>query len=169
MKKEGELELQVRHELTDGDISRAAVRANPTPEESRAIAQQLRAQKAQLLERRAVLAGTARGQLGSRPEASAEATLQSLQAIDRQIAQTENAMDQLYDLLRPNAERQADRRTRGAALDIGRQRLAAVKNALVAAGVQGADTRIHQTNPVFNPTDSPQGGLVVITLVPKKK
>jgi hypothetical protein len=169
MKKEGELELQVRHELTEGDISRATVRANPTPEESRAIAQQLRAEKAQLLERRAILAGTARGQLGSRPEASAEATLQSLQAIDRQIAQTENAMDQLYDMLRPNADRQADRRTRAAALDIGRQRLAAVKNALIAAGVQGADTRIHQTNPVFNPTDSPQGGLVVITLVPKKK
>jgi len=28
---------------------------------------------------------------------------------------------------------------------------------------------VHTTNPVFSPTDAEEGGLVMITLVPKKK
>ncbi len=167
MKKEGELELQVRHELTSGDVTRLAVRVNPSADESRSIAEQLRNEKADLLARRAELAGTARGQLGSRPEADAGATLETLRTLDRQIAQTENAMDQLYDMLRPGAERQANRRTRAAAIEVGKRRLTAVKDALVSAGI--AEQRVRQTNPVYAPGESDEGGLVVITLVPKKK
>lgn len=169
MRREPTLQLQLRHELSTADVVRAAVRANPTPEECRSLAERLRHEKSELLAHRAVLAGWARGKLGSRPESQARTTLDSLRAIDRQIAQTENALDQLYDQLRPGAARQRDRRTRAAGLEISQQRLAVVRNVLLSAGIAGADERVHQTNPRFAPNDSDAGGQVIITLVAKKK
>ena len=103
----------------------------------------------------------------SRCEWRAQRCDDALRTLDLRIAQTENAMDQLYDMLRPGADRQANRRTRAAAMEVGKRRLAAVKDALVSAGI--AEQRVRQTNPVYAPGDSDEGGMVVITLVPKKK
>jgi len=70
-----------------------------------------------------------------------------------------NSLDQLYDLLRPGAETQADRRTRAASLEIGRQRLAAVRVALLIAGPTDGDQRIHLTNACSTPQIQPPAGM----------
>jgi hypothetical protein len=168
MHKEPDLELQIRHDLTAADVARANIRANPTPEDATIIAEGLRRQKAELLARRAVLAAQARGDIGSQSTEQAAASLEALKSVDRQISECENSLDQLYDLLRPGAQTQVDRRTRGASLEIGRQRLAAVRAALLVAAPTDADERIHLTNALFDPSDSPAGGDVVITLIQKK-
>lgn len=169
MKKERTLELQLRPDLSAGDVARAAVRANPPPEACREMIDQLRRQKAQLVERRSQLAAEARGQLGARPESEAKETLDSLKATEREISQVDIALDQLGDMLRPGSDRQADRRTRAASIEIARQRLRAVRDVLTSAGVEGTDQRVHDTNPQFAPTEAQEGGSVVIQLVPKKK
>ena len=84
------------------------------------------------------------------------------------MAQNDDALDRLYGLLRPGADRQAARRTRGACLEYGKERLDAVKQALTAAGLTDMD-RVHMANPKFEQVPGDEGGKVVVTLVPKKK
>ena len=55
-------------------------------------------------------------------QASAE-----LQSVNQQLADVEDAFDELYDLLRPGADRLAGRRTRSALLELADARLAAVR------------------------------------------
>ena len=83
-------------------------------------------------------------------------------------------MDRVYDLLRPGADRQADRRTRAAALDIGRQRLDVVRTALMqasaAAGVRDADQRVRVVRASLPAADEAKAeGKVTFTMLQKKK
>jgi hypothetical protein len=98
--------------------------------------------------------------------------MERVRALDRELAGTEDALDRVYDLLRPGAERQASRRTRAAAIDVGRQRLEQTRAALLATGgnaIPGLDGRIRVLNPQFNPAQGDAGGRVVIAVVSKKK
>ena len=89
--------------------------------------------------------------------------------MDRELAATEDAMDRVYDLLRPGADRQADRRTRAACLEVAQDRLKAVQAALVTSGVPNVDGRVRLLKPQFNPDAGADGGRVVMTVVSKKK
>src|SRR5205085_582513 len=123
------------------------VRANPPPADAAALAGRLRARKLDLQRLRAEAAGRARAELaagGGSPGASAVDRVRSL---DRDLAATEDALDRVYDLLRPGADRQADRRTRAACLEVGRTRLQAVRDALVASGVPDANRRVRLLKP----------------------
>ena len=166
--KEEDLEVQLRHTLTAGDVARAQLRANPSPEDCLALAEKLRKEKAELLARRAVLSAQACGEIGSQSDQQAAASLALLKQTDRQLASAEDSLDQLYDMLRPGAARQSDRRTRAASIDIGRQRIDQVQAALLRYGGSQIDAKIQKTNPQFDPNDSSDGGEVVMTLVPKK-
>ena len=71
------------------------------------MAYQLRQRKTELLKARPLAAGAARSQLAlSLPDAST-ASLEKLRSIDRELADTENALDKVYDMVRPGADRQA--------------------------------------------------------------
>lgn len=168
MRSDSRLQMQLRHEMTVTDVEQSARRANPEPADVQAISERLRREKAALLTRRATLSAEARARYASQSEA-AEDLAARVRTIDRQLAQIQTSLDQLYELLRPGAEARADRRTRTAALAVARERLELVRTVLRDNGVRDVDERIHLTNPQFEPVERDGGGHVEITLVPRKK
>jgi Domain of Unknown Function (DUF748) len=164
-----DLTLTIRHELSAGDLQLAMQRANPSPTDCRDMVHQLLSQKTELLRLRADAAGQARAQLMSLGETNAAPALARLTAVDQELARTEDALDQVLELLRPGADRQAARRMRAVALDFGRERLDAVQAALLASKVPHIADRIKLIDPQFNPTDGESGGRLLIAVVEKKE
>jgi hypothetical protein len=175
MRKDATVELTGRHELGNGDLDLARTRANPDPADALALARAVQSRRQQLIAARADLAARARVELASLPnDGQASATLDELRSLDRQIAAADDGADALFDLLRPGADRQSDRRARAAALQVARQRLSAVRDDAVsmakASNIPLATERIRMTNAQFNPSpDVPGGGRVVVTVVRKKR
>jgi len=168
MRRNKKLNVTIRGELGGGDVTRAAVLANPTPEDCLSLASQLRQQKLDLLAARSQLAGQARGELAVRSEKETNPTIEQLRELDRQIASTEDALDRLYEMLKPGADRQADRRTRAAAIEIGQSRLDAIRAALLANGIPNATERVRAARAQFSPSENDKGGRVVLQLTEKK-
>jgi hypothetical protein len=160
--------LTIRHELGGGDVVIAYARANPPAADVAAMAQQLRQRKFALAAERAQLAGQARAQLASLPPPQAQQSLARLRAIDIESAEVERALDQLYDLMRPGADRQATRRTRAAALQMGTERLDAVATMLRPADLPNAKDRVKTVGAQFSPSEADTGGTIVITPIVKK-
>lgn len=168
MRKDESVQLVLKHELGGGDVNLAHTRANPSPDDCLALAQKTRAHKARLLQLRAQLIGQARSSLAVLPAAQADATLQQLREVEQELAHTEDALDELYGMLRPGADRQASRRTRVAALAIGQQRLEAVRASLNVNGVPHAAERVRMLNPQFATPEGDDAGQVVVTFVGDK-
>jgi hypothetical protein len=167
MTDDSSLTATVTHQLGAGDVAKAAELANPSTEQCDALQQQLRSRKAELLHLRADTAGRARAQLMSLGAAGAAPAMRQLSAIDRELAGVEDSLDQVCDLLRPGAEKQAERRTRTAALQIASLRLAKVRAALLASGLPQIAERVKVVAPRFDPSTE-QDGAVMITAVQKK-
>jgi hypothetical protein len=168
LRKDKNTQATIRSELGRDDVELAETRANPELEDCLALAGELRVRRAGLADARATLAARATGELGSSAEASG-ATIAQLQLLDRRIALTDEALDKLYDLLRPGADRQKSRRTRAAAIQIADQRLKLVREALIAANVPDGNERIQATAATFNPAESDDPGAINITVVQKKR
>lgn len=169
MKKEPELTISVKHDLGGGDLNIAEVRANPTTADAQALAYALRQRKVELSQARHELAASARTVLATGGGTDSTAAVEQLRAIDRELSRTEDALDRAFDLMRPGADRQAPRRTRSAALDLGQERLDAVRSVLVEAQVPTLVDRLKPSKPAFAPSDNADGGRVTITLVKVKK
>jgi hypothetical protein len=169
LRLDSQLTLTIRHELSSGDVQLAMQRANPSPTDCLDMEHQLLAHKTELLRLRADAAGQARAQLLSLGEANAAAALARLTAVDQELARTEDALDQVLELLRPGADRQAGRRMRAVALDFGRERLDAVRAVLLASKVPHIADRITVVDPQFNPVDGDSGGRLLIAVVEKKE
>lgn len=157
MIKDPKIIVTISHELGEADVAAASDRANPPVEEAANLALELRARKLALSQLRAQAAGEAEAQLASFSSSDAEPALLRLRAIDRDLAATENALDHVYELLRPGAQRQALRRTRATAIEFAAQRLAGVRALLAADGVPDVDHRVKLMNPRYNPSDQPAG------------
>ena len=97
----------------------------------------------------------------------ARAERKRLQVIERNLGQTERALDQVLDLLRPGAERRADRRTRSAAAAVGEARLAAVRRVVLEEAPELAD-RIRVVRSRFNDKAGDERGRVRAALSTKK-
>ncbi len=168
MIKEPALSLTIAHQFGSQDARTVAARANPSADEAKGLAYRLRARKLELSRLRSEVSGEAEAQLGTFDEASAAPTLLRLRAIDRDLAVTEIALDRTYDMLRPGADRQADRRTRAAALEIASQRLDAVRTMLRSAGVADVDARVKLIHPTFDPSKDSVGSVIAIQPVQTK-
>ncbi len=168
LKDDQNTQVTLRSNLGGGDQSMTEGRANPTAADCLALATQLRNQRAELASQRAALAAHATAELASSASTS-DATLQQLRQLDVQIAHADDAMDHLYNLLKPGASRQATRRTRAACLEIAEKRLKIVNDALLAANLPNATDRINKTSATFNPTDDDAGGAVNVTVIQKKR
>jgi hypothetical protein len=150
------LEVILQHNLGDEDVARARLRANPSYEDSLNILAQLRRKKSELLNLRAEAASEARSLIASRLEpTSVVAALFRVRALDREIAQTDDALDAICDLLAPGADLRADRRTRAAAINLGAERLETLRAALLATDIPHIADRIHIVHAKFNPPASP--------------
>ncbi len=161
---EDELTVVVQHELGSEDALRAAVLANPDPEDCRNLARRLRAKKSELEDAREHLAAEARAHYAvGRLELAAKASTQ-LRAMDDELGRTEDSLDYLYAFLRPGSERGADKRTRTTCLDIAEQRLELVRRALIEGGL--APERIDVRNARFQFEEGRTTGGV--QLIPKR-
>jgi hypothetical protein len=170
LQKDKNVTLQLRHELGGGDVSRAEARANPDLQECQYLAYQLHARKLALLTERAQLAGQVRGVIASGlPGSASQAAIAQLRAVDRELAETEDALDKVYELMRPGAQRQASRRTRAASIELAQDRLDLVK-AYLSAGIPNITDRINAANATFTQPDSAdQPGKIIITIIAKKQ
>jgi hypothetical protein len=132
--------LVLVHSFGAADLARAAALANPSPDQTRALAARLRQRRDELGRTRATQGAEARVLLASAGPDEVQAAVLRLQALDRELGETEAALDRTLEMLRPGAERRADRRTRAAALEIGNLRLDAIRRALVEQlGPDGAE------------------------------
>ncbi|MGB7160366.1 MAG: hypothetical protein WBD40_20020, partial [Tepidisphaeraceae bacterium] len=123
----------------------------------------LRERKNQMLELRGQLAEDARVELAS--HAQPAATISRLRGVSRELADNEEALDRLYDLLRPGADRQADRRTRAACIEIGQARLDAVESNLKSVpGIEAAKERVQVTRAQFAEDAATADGRVLLTV-----
>jgi hypothetical protein len=183
MKDEPNIEITLRSDLSGGpraalgeidamtgDIARARARANPSQEDCRELISRISRRRDDLIRSRLDLLGQARGDVASKPAAQSAITLTRLRAIERDLAAADDALDRLYDLQRPGADRQTGRRTKQAALAVGRSREQSIVALLLADGLNDIK-RVKDTRPQFSPGISPDnaGGKVVITIKVIKK
>jgi hypothetical protein len=172
LRKEETTELTLQSELGGSDVERADRLANPSEQECRSLAERLGNRKVDLLSQRSQLAGEARGVIASSTAADASQIVTRLRRLDQQIAQTEDALDKVYELLRPKAlenDSQRQRRKKAASLEMAQQRLDQTKAYLLAANIPKAGDRIHTRNTRFEASPESGGGKVVITVIAKKK
>ncbi len=183
MRRDAGLVLVVEHRLGAGDLARAARLSNPSLEDCLELARRLRQSKFEQLARRDAVAGEVRARYAIGQLDAAAGLLEDLRGLDRQLASTEAALDQLHELLRPGAERRRDRRVRAAALAVAQLRLDAVRRALLAARVPSMPVRIQLRRPRFEladgasietgnapePGDAPEPAGGVVTLTPLRR
>jgi hypothetical protein len=100
---------------------------------------------------------------------SAEEPLAAVRALDRQLGATEDALDRLYELIRPGADRQAERRTRAACLQLAEQRLAILNEMLASSGIPDAAQRVRRNVARRNVPEATAGGHVSLVVTQKKK
>ena len=116
-----------------------------------------------LLSERSDLAGQARILLGSGASAQAENALTSLRRVERDIAATNDALDQIYDLMRPGAS--SVRQRRRTAAGIAGYRPAPAQKAIRAALAlpQGEHSRVKLMRPESEA--APDGGTATLRIV----
>jgi hypothetical protein len=120
------MQVSIEHELGSADAEIASQRANPPTEVATALAEDLRARRAALVTRREGLLVSANA-ASMRLSQPGGPTAAELRTVDEQLADVEDALDELYDLLRPGADRLAARRTRSALLELADARLGFVR------------------------------------------
>ncbi|GEM_PF-6803911 len=165
-RRDSSVQLVLRHELSEADRLLAEARANPSPEDAMDMIRTLRSRKQDLLAQEDVQSVTVRTRLASLSEAAAQGDLQDLQASWRQLAAVESSLDQLLDLQRPGADRQAGRRARAMALEIAQARLDAVQQ-IIAQSPQ-LKQRTMVAPPSAQVIDGLASGQVVITLAARQ-
>ncbi len=163
VRKDDGLVLVLQHELGGGDLARCDALANPDPEWCREFAVRLRLEKARLWKQRERAAQDVRAEYAMGEVDRAEALAIELRALDAQLGRTEASLDNIYQLLRPGAERRREKRTKVACLELAKLRLAVARARLLAElGPEFAD-RLDIRRPRFQPSGGHAGGMVVIT------
>jgi hypothetical protein len=169
LRKEDSLRVILRSDAGKDDVWLASQRVNPGPGDALVLAAALGRRRESLLAARLDATSQVQALLASTDAESADRAIERLRVIDRELADTENAMDYAYDLLRPGADRQGTRRTRAATLAIARARLQAVSEYLIGEGRHGIDpSRISMANPQFVEMPQAQDGTVTISIVKAK-
>lgn len=153
--------VEIQHQLGTRDVEMARVRGNPSPAQVQALAEQLRRDRQRLLADRERALQLSRGELGGMPVAPGQAALPQLQAVQEELAAIERSFDELYDLLRPGADRDAARRTRAAAISLADARLRRVRGMVESLAGPAAAERVRVGVARFNPNDTADSQLVV--------
>jgi putative transposon-encoded protein len=160
------LSIKVHGDLGGADVSTVVRRVNLDPAESIALAAQLRQKKVELIAERQVAAESARAELATGSAGQASATVLQLAALDRELGKTEDALDNLYDLLRPGAEQIVARRVRQACLALAQSRLDTVTQALISAAGTKTQSTISPDPAQVAQTVGDGGGRVTIVIGP---
>lgn len=162
-----EVKFVLTHELGQADFERARALANPPKPVVRAAVDRLRERRAELGARRRELATD----LAARYAAArhdAVAAQERLATLDDELAGVERALDEALALLDDDSGRTAARLARRAAIELGEQRLARVREQLAAHLPGDAAGRIELRPARGIPAaDVPEGGRIVV--VPRRR
>ena len=134
--------LVLQYEPGLDDWNQAERLANPTTEQSLALAAGLRARKRALEERRAALAADAALDLALGSRAASALRAEQLRELERELGTCERALDELLVLLRPGAERRRDKRTQAVCRALAELRLEAVRAALLREPIARMPARV---------------------------
>ncbi len=164
LRENEDLVVTLRHELGAIDLKKAAVRANPSAEDCRALASRLRLRKKLLLQSRAEVAAETRAALSSGQQDQAVQLRGKLNTIDHQLGALEDSLDRILSILRPGSEHHAPRRTLLSCISLGESRLAEVARALQAGLEETETARIRIPKPRFEEPSQEKGGAVSISI-----
>jgi hypothetical protein len=157
------LALVIRHELGAEDVKRAEQLANPSETECTELVARARQRKAELLRDRAKSVIRARTLLAvGAPDATRASD--ALRGIDRELAGVEGTLDSVLEILRSPSERQANKRTRVAALDIAQCRLDAITELARRSLYPSSFARLDIRAPRFEVTAGEGAGRIVLEL-----
>jgi hypothetical protein len=155
--------LVLRHELTQADVDRAAVLANPPEDTCLQIIRGLRQRKSELNFHRErvhaeVMTGFAIG------DSRARTIARELRGLNQQLAEVESALDRMFEILRSDSPRQSQKRTRATAREIAEIRLQSLRSMLEATLKDKDRVRIEVRPPRFDITEGTGGGWVRMEL-----
>jgi hypothetical protein len=168
LRSEPGLTLVLRHQVGGGDLARARVLANPSPEDRSELIARLEARRASLAAERETAAQAARAAIAAGLADEAREGCDRVRTIERRLGETERALSEALDLTRPGAAARSEARARAAALAVARERLAAVRAALLEA-VPGAAERVKVGVPRVEEPGGAGGGVVLVRALGGKK
>jgi Domain of Unknown Function (DUF748) len=169
LQRDRSLEVTIRHDLGSDDIALAGERVNPSVSNALDLADAFSRRREELLSARRIAASDVRALLASTASQQASVAIDRLRSIEQQLADIDNALDKIYDLSRPGADRQSVRRTRQACLEIASARLEAAQDILTNTGKKKVDPgRIHLSNAQFNQNPAAAQGDLAVTVVRTK-
>jgi hypothetical protein len=161
-KRDKNVRVVIEHELGQDDVDVAAGRANPPAQQVAALAERLRERRRDMLRRRDELLVQARtAALSPGTGSASEGSLEAYRRLNVDLANLEDALDRLYDLQRPGAERQADRRTRSAAVGLADARLELVRLSVQSICGAAATDRVRVGTPRSAKSGDGHSALVV--------
>ena len=161
-----EVVLVAQHALGAADIAFAERLANPDPQACRELVARTRLRKTQLQRTRDELAADARVLYAVGREDEAQLASERMRAVARELASTEDALDGVLELLRPNAERHRARRTRLASLELAQARLDALREFIAGTTLERAGERTELRKPTFAlpAPDAPTGSSRILLM-----
>jgi len=157
------LSLVLTHSFGVQDVVLAERLANPDRATTEQLVAGLRQRRAELQIRRDEAGAEARMHLLTGRHYLAQGEVARLRALDRTLAELEDALDDAIKLLRPGAERRAPRRTKTAALGLGNRRLDAMQAWLLEQLGPAAADRIEVRRARLGEPVGPLGGVVSVT------
>jgi len=167
-----QLRVVLQAELGAGDIEVARRLGNPAPELLQSLLEAKRARKDEIDLERMRLSARVRAQLGIGATEEAERTAEELRVVAVERARVERAIDELFERIRPGADRRAEMRTRNAALALARERQDRVRRRLIDLAGPAAAERIDVRRPRYVPPGETEDGKElpergVVTLTPR--
>jgi hypothetical protein len=163
------LVVTLRHAVGNADLARERVAANPSPRDRRDILDRLASRRADLERDRLAALAEVRASLEARLVDDADRARAKARGLEAEVATVDRALDQVYDLERDGAERQADRRTRAACVELGKARLDAVRATILRALPPKDADRIRVSRPRVEDTDATEGTITVTVTQSKKR
>lgn len=162
LRDDDDLVVALQHRFGAADVERARAMANPDRATCLEIVARGRQRRAELARQRAEVAAEARAAYALGREDEGKTLGERLRALDAECGVNEAALDGVLALLQPGAERHADKRTRSAALAVGRARLERLRQELERAGFDDAATRIELRSPAYDVAPSGAPGTIVL-------
>lgn len=157
--------LVLTHRFGVRDLELAMRRANPGREATAALLEGLRQDRTELQIDREAAGAAAQVHLATGRRYLAQRETARLRALDEELAEIEDAIDQAVRLLRPGAERRAPRRTKATALGIGNTRLLTIRRWLIEQLGPGGEDRVEVRKARLAEPAGTQGGIVTTTPV----
>ncbi len=157
--KDKKLQLTLRHQIGAGDIQQAEALVNPSEQDKLALIERLTHTKTNLLQQRRHLLNEAQATYANGGMAETFQAREALNAINTQLGRIEQSLDQILEMMRPGTDYAAQRRTRQAAIAMGKARLMALYSRFLA---QELSDRVKIAQPTFtSPQDNALGTITI--------